>query len=107
MLFFSRAGTKFWAVSKIYTVNQGEMKVIRCYEHVQKYEAMDWTSQNSIKSIFCYKIAISWNSGLKLSELVNFNSINDIASSKWENLHLKQRNDKKVTLLLFYPMCEM
>ena len=80
---------------------------ISSVEHVQKYEAMDWTSQNSIKSIFCYKIAISWNSGLKLSELVNLNSINDIASSKWENLHLKQRNDKKVTSLLFYPMCEM
>ena len=70
-------------------------------EHVHKYEAVFWTLEKLRKTNCCYKMINFSLRELKFSGNMYFSYIERIALAKVGKVLSLQRNDKKVTYLVF------
>ena len=76
------------------------MKIVIGSGHVHKYEAVLWTLERLIKTIFCYTMFNFSLRELKFSGNMCLNYTERLTSARIEKVLWLQENDKKVTMLL-------
>ena len=69
--------------------------------HVHKYEAVLWTFKKWPKPYFCYNLVKFAPRDLKIWENMYFNNIKVLHALDFKKTSPVQRNDKKITLLLY------